>query len=68
MAQGPLITQEIQRLIAEIFDKHTNWTAQEIQGEVHRLLKLEKRSGLKEDWPALSTIQRELTKIRSIFL
>jgi len=64
MAQGPLITKEIQLLIAEVYDEHPDWVSKEIQREVHRRLNLENRPGLKKDWPSLSTIQRELAQIR----
>jgi len=64
MAQGPLITKEVRTLIAEVYDEHPKWVSKEIQQEVHRRLKLEDRPGLKEDWPSLSTIQRELAQIR----
>jgi hypothetical protein len=64
MAQGPLITKEVQRLIAEVYDEHPDWVSKEIQQEVHRRLKLENRPSLKKDWPSLSTIQRELAQIR----
>lgn len=67
MAQGPLITVEIQRIIAEIHDAHRNWMAKEIQGELHRQLRIKYRSGVREDWPALSTVQRELARIHKSY-
>ena len=56
MPKGPLITDKVKQLIAEMYLQHRDWRAKEVQDEVdHRM------SG---NGPGLSAIQKELTKIR----
>ncbi len=63
MAKGPKITDEVIKLIAQIYLEYPNWRAKEIQSEVSaRLYKANPR--LNPDWPGLSAVQKELTEIR----
>ena len=56
MAKGPLITKEIEGIIAELYLTHPDWPATVIQGQ------LKKQLGNKA--PGLSTVQKRLAKIR----
>ena len=56
MPKGPLITDKVKQLIAEVYLQHRDWRAKEVQYEVaHRM---------NGNGPGLSTVQKELTKIR----
>tara|TARA_R100000049_G_C1930658_1_gene74648 strand:+ start:470 stop:1234 length:765 start_codon:yes stop_codon:yes gene_type:complete len=56
MPKGPLITDEVRRLITKIYVEHTDWQAKEVQSELNHLLN--------SKWPGLSAVQKALTKIR----
>lgn len=63
MAKGPRITDEVIKLIAQVYLEYPNWRAKEIQSEVNaRLYNANPR--LNPGWPGLSAVQKELTKIR----
>ena len=63
MAKGPKITDEVIKLIAQIYLEYPNWRAKEIRSEVNaRLYNANPR--LNPEWPGLSAVQKELTKIR----
>ena len=63
MAKGPLITDEVIKLIAKAYLEHPEWRAKEIQSEVNTWLRT-KNHRVNPEWPGLSTVQKELTKIR----
>ncbi len=56
MAKGPLITNEMRGLVAQVYLEHPDWQASEVQTEVNS------RSNGKG--PGLSALQKELTKLR----
>jgi hypothetical protein len=63
MAKGPKITDEVINLIASVYLEHQDWRAKEIKKEVNvRLRRVNPK--LPPDWPGLSAVQKELTKIR----
>jgi len=63
MAKNPLITNEVRKVIANIYLEHSDWRAKEIRDAVEaRLHKINPRS--KPGWPGLSAVQKELTKQR----
>ena len=63
MAKNPLITDEVRQVIAEVYVMHPDYRAKEVQNEVHARLR-QLNAHVKPDWPGLSAIQKELTKIR----
>ncbi len=63
MPKGPKITDDVVRLIATVYWDHREWRAKEIQIEVNHQLR-KKRPDLNPNWPGLSAVQKELTKIR----
>jgi hypothetical protein len=56
MAKGRIVDDTTRLLIARVYRQHPEWRAKEVQVEVN------KRLG--QDWPGLSVVQKELTKIR----
>ena len=56
MAKGPLITDRTRKMIADVYLKHRDWRAKEIQDAVNRQMN--------GKGPGLSAVQKELTKIR----
>jgi len=63
MPKGPKITNAIKNTIAGVYLKHPDWPAYKIQREVHTKLRLD-YPGIPPGWPGVSTIQKELSKIR----
>lgn len=72
MTRGPIVTPEIEALIASIYREHPKWKAPEIRnwviGEIRRNPKgyFPKGipSGLSPKWPSLSKVQKELATVR----
>ena len=56
MAKGPIITDEVKRTIAAVYDAHKDWRAKQVQYEVD--IQMHGKG------PGLSTIQKALTEIR----
>ena len=56
MAKGPIITDEVKRTIAAVYDAHKDWRAKQVQCEVD--IQMHGKG------PGLSTIQKALTEIR----
>jgi len=65
MAKGPIITPDVLELIAEVHLQHISWRAKEVRQEVNTRLRRE-NSHVDPEWPGLSAVQKELTKIREI--
>jgi len=63
MAKNPLITDEVRRVIAEIYLEHPDWRAKEIRDGVEARLRAQNPRS-KPGWPGLSAVQKELTKQR----
>jgi hypothetical protein len=64
MPKGPIITDAVKNHIARTYLEHPDWTAKDIQGEVHaQLLKGDPQTP--PGWPGLSTIQKVLAKLRA---
>ena len=63
MAKGPRITDGIRWVIARIYLEHPDWRAKEVRMELSTWL-CKENPELNPDWPGLSTVQKELTKIR----
>ena len=63
MARGTVLTEEVRRLIAEVYLGHRDWRAKKIQKEVidrlHRV-----NPYVDPNWPGHSVVQKELTKMR----
>ncbi len=59
MAKGAIITDDVKKLIAQVFLEHPGWRAKEIQAEVsHQVSK----NG--DGWPSLSVVEKLLVEIR----
>jgi hypothetical protein len=56
MAKGPVITEKVRRIIAEVYLQHRDWRAKEIQNEVDKRLN--------GNGPGLSAVQKILTRMR----
>src|ERR1035437_9421701 len=56
MAKGPVITENIRQEMAKIYVAHPEWRAKEVENEL--------KGKLKEKAPGLSSIQKELKRIR----
>jgi hypothetical protein len=56
MAKGPIITDEVKRIIAAVYDAHRDWSAKQVQFAVDKRLH--------GNGPKLSATQKELAKIR----
>ena len=63
MAKGPIITPEVEVLIATVYQKHPKWKAKEVCNWVRGDLK-KKDPNLRDDWPSLSTVQKVLATYR----
>ena len=63
MPKGPIVTPEVESLIASIYRKHPKWKAPRIRNEVESILHKEDHS-LPKGWPSLSKIQKLLATIR----
>ena len=67
MAKGPLITPEVEEIIAEVFLEHKDWRAKEIQAEVNKQLR-EDFPHIPDNWPRLSTVQQKLAVCRKKYM
>jgi len=56
MSKGRIVDDRVRLLIADVYREHPDWRAKEVKAEVN------KRLG--QDWPGLSVVQKELSKIR----
>lgn len=56
MAKGRIIDKEVKLLIARKYRDHPDWPAKMIKAAINK--------ELKQDWPGLSAIQKELSKIK----
>lgn len=63
MARGPLVTDKVEALIAEVYQRHPKWKAPEVRNEVSFLLRKDNPRLLAE-WPSLSSIQKVLANVR----
>ncbi|MFC2024463.1 hypothetical protein ACFLTJ_02660 [Chloroflexota bacterium] len=63
MAKGAIITDDVRATIASVFIKHPEFRAKEIQEEVNRQLR-QITPNISPDWPGLSTIQKEVARLR----
>ncbi|MFC1984726.1 hypothetical protein ACFLU0_01785 [Chloroflexota bacterium] len=63
MAKGPIITDQIQVLIASVYQKHPKWKAPEVRNEVIHILH-KNNPKLPPGWPSLSTVQKVLAIAR----
>jgi hypothetical protein len=63
MAKGPLVTPEIEAVIARVHQKHPKWRAPVVRNEARRLLQ-EGNWNVPRDWPSLSTVQKVLATVR----
>jgi len=63
MAKGPIITPQVEALIASIYEEHPKWKAPKVRYEAISVLHRNDRS-LPEDWPSLSIVQKVLAKVR----
>jgi hypothetical protein len=65
MPKGPIITDAVKNRIARTYLEHPDWTAKDIQGEVHvQLLKSDPQ--IPPGWPGLSTVQKVLAPLRAV--
>lgn len=72
MARGPIVTQEVENYISQVYSLHKKWKAPEVQREVvynlNHNLELRKRlrlpAHLPKNWPGLNKVQKVLTVIR----
>lgn len=67
MAQGNIITPEVEEIITEVWREHISngWTAKEIQAEVAKRVQDKWPSKYKHDWPGLRAVQARISAIRS---
>ena len=63
MAKAPLITNRVQALIAQVYQKHPKWKAPTVRDEVSFILR-KRDPKLPLGWPSLSTVQKVLAKVR----
>jgi len=63
MPKGPKITDAVTSLITKVYLQHPSWEAKEVQRVVHDELRSE-NAHVKLGWPGLSSVQKELTRIR----
>lgn len=63
MAKGPIVTEAVEALIAQVYQGHPKWKALEIQHEASYLLHAE-NPGLPSRWPGLSCVQKVLAIVR----
>ena len=65
MPKGPIITDAVKNRIARTYLEHADWTAKDIQGEVHAQL-LKGDPQIPHGWPGLSTVQKVLAPLRAV--
>jgi hypothetical protein len=65
MPKGPIITDAVKNRIARTYLDHPDWTAKDIQGEVHAQL-LKGDPQIPPGWPGLSTVQKVLAPLRAV--
>ena len=65
MPKGPIITDAVKNRIARVYLEHPDWTAKDIQGEVHAQL-LKGDPQIPPGWPGLSTVQKVLAPLRAV--
>ncbi|MFC2033802.1 hypothetical protein ACFLTT_00140 [Chloroflexota bacterium] len=58
MAKGPVITDKVKQIIADVYRSHPDWRAKEVHYEVSQILR--------DNSPGLSAIQKQLTIIRRL--
>ena len=63
MPHGPIVTDQVELLIASVYKKNPKWTAKVLQLEVNYLL-TQQDPKTPEGWPGLSAVQKALTRIR----
>ena len=63
MAKGPIVTAEVEALIASVYQNHPKWKAPEVRNEVGFILRKNKPD-LPSNWPSLSTVQKVLAIVR----
>jgi len=63
MARGTVLTNEVKGLIAKVYLNNPEWKTREIREEVLKQVQ-QKISWADSDWPSLSSVQKELAKIR----
>ncbi|HUW45631.1 MAG TPA: hypothetical protein VMW50_07520 [Dehalococcoidia bacterium] len=63
MAKGPIVTPEVEALIASVYHEHPKWKAPPVRNEVEALLRKQNRNSPK-GWPSLSTVQKTLATVR----
>ena len=63
MAKGPIITPQVEALIASIYEEHPKWKAPKVRYEAMWVLHRNDAS-LPKDWPSLSIVQKVLAKVR----
>lgn len=63
MAKGPLITPQVEALIASVYEQHPKWKAPMVRNEVESILRKKNRNSPK-GWPSLSIIQKTLATVR----
>lgn len=63
MAKGPIVTPEIEALIASVYEKHPGWKAPRVRMEVVFILSNRGRR-FPEGWPSLSKVQKVLALVR----
>jgi len=63
MAKGPIVTPEVEVLIASVHDKHPKWKAPQIRNTVEGILR-KKNPKLPKGWPSLSKVQKILAQVK----
>jgi hypothetical protein len=61
--RGPSLNNGVKRTIGQIYDVDRSRSAKQVMAEVQALL-LKSGKALKPNWPKLSAVQKELTRIR----
>jgi len=65
MPKGPVVTHEVEYLIAKVYKEHPKWKAPAIRNEVRDILRRTRRAtSLPERWPSLSKVQKVLADVR----
>lgn len=64
MAKGPLVTPEVEALIASVYQRHSKWKAPVVRNEVSYILR-KNNPKLPPGWPSLSKVQKVLATIRN---
>ena len=63
MAKGPVVTPEVEALIAIVYRRHPKWKAKDVHNWVRDALQ-KNNPNLPDNWPGLSTIQKILATVR----